>query len=133
MFEVGVDLVEIDRVGALLERYGDRFVGRVYTDREVRDSAGRAASLAARFAAKEAVIKALGSSAMDLRDIEVERDDGERPRVLLHGRAAERARLLGVRRIALSLSHSRDTAVAMVVVWAKDDAAKSEKPGLQPA
>jgi holo-[acyl-carrier protein] synthase len=120
VFEVGIDLVEIDRVEQLLKRYGDRFLRRVYSEREVQDSQGRAASLAARFAAKEAVIKALGSSAMDLRDIEVVREPGERPRVQLAGRAQARAADIGVRRIALSLTHSQTTAAASVTIWCDD-------------
>lgn len=127
VFEVGIDLVEIDRVDHLLKRYGDRFLRRVYSEREVQDSQGRAASLAARFAAKEAVIKALGSSAMDLRDIEVVRDPGERPRVQLSGRAQVRAQDLGVRRIALSLTHSQTTAAATVTVWCDEAAMRSSE------
>src|SRR5688500_1864409 len=68
--EVGLDLVEIDRIKRILERHGERFLTRVYTEREILDSEGRTESLAARFAAKEAVMKALGTGAMDFRDIE---------------------------------------------------------------
>ena len=115
--EVGLDLVEIDRIKGILERHGDRFLTRVYTEREIQDSGGRTESLAARFAAKEAVMKALGTGAMDFRDIEVFRDPGERPRIRLHGRAQARAEFLGAQGIAVSLTHSRTTAAASVTIW----------------
>jgi holo-[acyl-carrier protein] synthase len=115
--ETGIDLVEIDRIERILERHGDRFLARVYTDREIRDSEGRTESLAARFAAKEAVMKALGSGAMDFREIEVVREPGDRPRVRLHGRARARAMSIGTLGIALSLTHSRTTAGASVTLW----------------
>jgi holo-[acyl-carrier protein] synthase len=117
--EVGLDLVEIDRIKRTLERHGDRFLARVYTEREINDSEGRTESLAARFAAKEAVMKALGTGAMDFREIEVFRDPGERPRVQLHGRARARAEKLGTQGIALSLTHSRTTAAASVTLWSQ--------------
>ena len=116
MFEVGIDLVEIDRIRRLVKRYGDRFLQRVYAPRELEDSGGRTESLAARFAAKEAVIKALGSSQMDLRDIVVSREPGQRPVISLEGRARARAEALGVRHIALSLTHSQTTAAASVMI-----------------
>jgi holo-[acyl-carrier protein] synthase len=117
--EVGLDLVEIDRIKRTLERHGDRFLARVYTEREIQDSEGRTESLAARFAAKEAVMKALGTGAMDFREIEVFRDPGERPRVRLHGRARAQAEKLGPHGIALSLTHSQTTAAASVTVWSE--------------
>jgi holo-[acyl-carrier protein] synthase len=123
--EMGLDLVEIDRIERILERHGDRFLARVYTDREIRDSDGRSESLAARFAAKEAVMKALGSGAMDFRDIEVVREPGDRPRVRLHGRARARAEAIGALGIALSLTHSRTTAGASVTLWSDGRAAES--------
>jgi holo-[acyl-carrier protein] synthase len=115
--ETGLDLVEINRIERILERHGDRFLARVYTDREIQDSDGRTESLAARFAAKEAVMKALGSGAMDFREIEVVREPGDRPRVRLHGRAKARAQSMGALGIALSLTHSRTTAGASVTLW----------------
>jgi holo-[acyl-carrier protein] synthase len=111
----GVDIVEIDRVADLLARHGDRFRRRVYTDREWDDSGGRVESLAARFAAKEALIKALGSREPALREIEVVRPERCQPSLRLSGRAAEIARSLGVTELALSLSHGRAHAVAVVV------------------
>jgi holo-[acyl-carrier protein] synthase len=116
MIETGVDIVEIPRVEALIRRYGDRFRARVYTDQEWADCAGRVESLAARFAAKEATIKALGSREPALREIEVVRPQDSRPRLRLRGRAAALARTLGVRELALSIAHGREHAVAIVVL-----------------
>jgi holo-[acyl-carrier protein] synthase len=116
VLETGVDIVEIPRVAALIGRYGDRFRARVYTEREWRDCAGRAESLAARFAAKEATIKALGSREPALHEIEVVRPRDSRPRLRLRGRAAEIAHRQGVREATLSLSHGREHAVAVVVL-----------------
>ena len=114
---VGVDLIEIDRIAAALERFGSRFLERVYTEGEVAYCRGRAPQLAARFAAKEAVMKALGTGTRGVswRDVEVTRKRTGEPQIALHGRADARARALGVDRLALSLSHSRAYAVASVV------------------
>lgn len=114
--QVGVDIVEVARVEASLRRFGDRFRRRVYTRAELAETAERPHSLAVRFAAKEAAIKALGSSEMALHEIEVVKRTGGRPELRLHGRAAARAAALGVEELALSLSHSREYAVAMVVL-----------------
>ena len=122
MIATGVDIVEIERVAGLLARHGDRFRRRVYTDREWLDAGGRVESLAARFAAKEALIKALGSKEPALLDIEVVRPERSQPTLRLWGRAAEIARSLGVRELSLSLSHGREYAVA-VVVAVRDGAA----------
>jgi holo-[acyl-carrier protein] synthase len=113
---VGVDLVEIPRIAAVLQRFGDRFLQRVYTPREIAYCRGRAPQLAARFAAKEAVMKALGTGTRGVgwREVEVTRKRTGEPEIVLHGRAAERARNLGIGRIAISLSHSRDFAIASV-------------------
>jgi holo-[acyl-carrier protein] synthase len=116
VLETGVDIVEIDRVANLAERYGDRFGRRVFTSDEWRTFRRQPSSLAARFAAKEAVIKALGSPNIALHEIRVVRAPGQRPTVELGGRARARAEALGVRQIALSLSHSRRYAVAFVVL-----------------
>jgi holo-[acyl-carrier protein] synthase len=127
----GVDIVEIERVARLLARHGDRFRLRVYTDREWNDAGGRVESLAARFAAKEALIKALGSKEPALVEIEVVRPERSQPTLRLWGRAAEIARSLGVRELSLSLSHGQQFAVAVVVAvrdgaapaWDGDDGA----------
>jgi holo-[acyl-carrier protein] synthase len=116
MLETGIDIVEIDRIADLAARYGARFQRRVYTAREWAECADRPHSLAARFAAKEAAIKALGCREIALHEVEVVRQDDGRPRLALHGRAADRARDLAVQEIAVSLSHSRVYAVASVVL-----------------
>ena len=124
MIATGVDIVEIDRVGDLLARHGDRFRRRVYTDREWSDSGGRVESLAARFAAKEALIKALGNRELALCEIEVVRPELCQPSLRLWGRAAEIARGLGVHELSVSLSHGKGHAVA-VVVAVRDGTASS--------
>jgi holo-[acyl-carrier protein] synthase len=116
VLETGVDIVEIDRVAELAARYGDRFGRRVFSPDEWRAFQRQPSSLAARFAAKEAVIKALGSRNIALHEICVVRPPDERPTVELHGRARARAEQLGVRQISLSLSHSQRYAVAFVVL-----------------
>lgn len=113
----GVDIIEIHRIKRVFEQYGDRFLRRIYTDREIAYCRGRAPQLASRFAAKEATMKALGTGVRGIRwrDIEVVRGRGQAPRIELHGTAQARADRLGLTDIALSLSHSRKFAVASVV------------------
>ena len=117
---VGVDLVEIPRIRRALERWGDRFLQRVYTPAEIAHCRGRVPELAVRFAAKEAVSKALGvgiwwPGGISWHEAEVRSDPLGKPEVVLHGSAAERARTLGLDQWAISLSHSDDNAIAMVV------------------
>jgi holo-[acyl-carrier protein] synthase len=121
MLTTGVDLIEIDRVERVLARHGDRFLERVFTQTEVLYCRGRLPELAARFAAKEAVSKALGvgmrmmsRDGIDWRDAEIVGDVRGKPLVRLHGRAAERAEELGLTEWAVSLSHTREYAVAFV-------------------
>ncbi len=117
----GVDLVEVERVGQLLDRYGDHFRGRIFTQDEVRYCERfryKAERYAARFAAKEAAFKALGTGwRVGVRwvDVEVVRRPGSRPGLQLFGRASEVAAELRVDRIALSLSHVHHYAVAQVI------------------
>jgi holo-[acyl-carrier protein] synthase len=119
----GTDLVEITRVARSLERFGARFEERVFTAEEIAYCRQKvktsAESFAARFAAKEAGAKALGtgiSRGVSWQEIEVVRHPGERPELFFHGRAAEWAARLGARKAHLSLTHSRDNAMAMVVL-----------------
>jgi holo-[acyl-carrier protein] synthase len=114
---VGVDIIEISRVASTVERFGERFLQRIYTAGEIAYCRGRAPQLAARFAAKEAVMKALGTGTRGVgwREVEVTRKRTGEPGIELHGRAAVRAEKLGIDRLALSISHSRDYAVASVV------------------
>ncbi len=124
MIYTGVDLIEIPRVAGVLERYPRRFLDKVYTEGEQRYSRGQAPQLASRFAAKEAVMKALGTGVRGVpwKDIEVTRRPGNAPEVLLHRKAKARAERMGIFRMALSLSHSREMAIASVVAEANDDA-----------
>ena len=117
MLIAGVDIIEIPRIKRVFERYGERFLRRIYTDREIAYCRGRAPQLASRFAAKEATMKALGTGVRGIRwrDLEVVRGRGQAPRIELHGTAQARADRLGLTDIALSLSHSREFAVASVV------------------
>lgn len=127
MFYTGIDLIEIDRFAAAAARWGERFLARVFTDAERDACGGRVSSLAARFAAKEAVAKLLGvglrglgageraTSALGWREIEVLRDDAGRPILVLYGRAQARANALALGPIALSLAHTRLHAVASAV------------------
>ena len=113
----GVDIIEVSRVGGVVARYGDRFVRRIYTEGEIAYSRGRAPQLAARFAAKEAVMKALGTGIRGVRwrDIEVVRRRGRAPSIKLHGTALARAERMGIDNLALAISHSESYAVAFVV------------------
>ena len=117
MLATGVDIIEISRVRGVLERFGQRFLDRVYTPNEIAFCRDRPPNLAARFAAKEATMKALGSGVRGIgwKDIEVIRHPSGVPSIKLHGRAKARAERLGVKEISVSLSHSRDYAVAFVV------------------
>lgn len=118
----GIDVVEIGRIQQSVERYGQRFLDRIYTQSEQAYCLRKrkaAESLAARFAAKEAGAKALGtgiSRGVNWLEIEVMRAPGGRPTLHFHGRAAEIARSLGVAHTALSLTHTAELAVASVVV-----------------
>jgi holo-[acyl-carrier protein] synthase len=115
MPELGVDIVEIARVKAALERHTNGFRRRVYTDLEWEQCGRSYPSLAGRFAAKEAVMKSLGTGGMAFRDIEIVRSRSGKPEVRLYGRMAERARRIGVTRVGVTISHSRDNAVAVAL------------------
>jgi len=114
---VGIDIVEIPRIQRVLERWGERFLQRIYTPQEITFCHGRSPQLASRFAAKEAVMKALGTGIRGVgwREVEVVRARGRAPSVQLHGRAQRRAQALGIAELALSLTHSDHYALASVV------------------
>jgi holo-[acyl-carrier protein] synthase len=118
----GVDIAEVPRIRESIERYGDRFLRRIYTDGEIEyceSKATRFESYAARFAAKEAGMKALGtgwSGGVRWRDIEVVRPRGQRPTIQFHGQAAAIAEKLGTKNIALSLTHTSEQALAHVIL-----------------
>jgi holo-[acyl-carrier protein] synthase len=118
----GVDIAEVPRIRASIERFGERFLHRIFTEGEIRyceAKAGRFESYAARFAAKEAGMKALGTGwnhGVRWRDIEVVRPKGQRPTIQFHGQAATIATRLGTKNIALSLTHTSDQALAHVIL-----------------
>jgi holo-[acyl-carrier protein] synthase len=118
----GIDLVEIKRIQESMDRYGQRFLDRIYTAAEQAYCLRKrksAESLAARFAAKEAGAKALGtgiSHGVGWLEIEVVREASGRPTVQYHGRAAEIAARLGVARAALSITHTAELAMASIIL-----------------
>lgn len=117
MIRTGIDLIEIDRVRDLLERYGSRFLERVFTQQEIAELGENVASLAGRFAVKEAVAKALGTGigAVAWREIEIVRGAQREPLLHLHGAAARLAGELGLREWSVSISHSQTHAVGLAV------------------
>lgn len=127
MYSIGVDIVEVERIEQAVARWGERFLSRVYTEAEIAYCGRRMSSLAARWAAKEAVSKALGTGWapqqshdagwIDWTEIEVVRRDSGQPEVVLHGKARARAQRLGISGWQLSMSHTREHAVAMVLAW----------------
>lgn len=130
MIYTGIDLIEIERFERAIQRHGQRFLRRIFTEEEIADCAGRVASLAARWAAKEATAKMLGvglrglaagqaSPALPWHSIQIRRDQHDRPIVQLEAEAAERCQSLAVQSIALSLSHTREHAIASVVAFAE--------------
>lgn len=120
MLAIGIDLIEVRRVQTSIAQYGARFLQRVFTPGELAYCNGQPPQLAARFAAKEAVSKALGvgvqhRDGVSWREIEIVSDARGKPAVQLCGRAAQRAAEIGVQTIEISLSHTREHAIAMVV------------------
>ncbi|CEP69257.1 Holo-[acyl carrier protein] synthase [Moorella glycerini] len=119
MASLGIDIIEIERLERALKRH-PRLLARLFTAAEQEYCSSRhrpGASLAARFAAKEAVMKALGVGlgSCSFRDIEISREEGGRPRVVLYGRAGELAREVGAGTIIVSLSHCRAYAAAVAL------------------
>jgi|SRR5580704_6595229 holo-[acyl-carrier protein] synthase len=118
----GIDIAEVPRIGQSIQRFGDRFLRRVFTESEIHyceSKANRVERFAARFAAKEAAMKALGTGwnrGVRWRDVEVCRQPGGRPTIAFHGKAAEFAARLGAVRVAVSLSHSAEQAIAQVIL-----------------
>lgn len=118
----GIDIAEVRRVAQALERFGERFLHRIFTPGEIRycdSKANRVERYAARFAAKEAAMKALGTGwnhGVRWRDCEVVRAPGGRPTLVFHGRAGEFAAKLGVKNAALSLTHTSEQAFAQVIL-----------------
>ena len=113
--ELGIDIIKVERIAASLAKFGDRFTKRVLTPHERAHVRGRPETMAGRWAAKEAVSKVLGLGVRGIgwRDIEIERLPTGQPSVRLHGRAAARATQLGMDRVAVSISHESDYAIAV--------------------
>ena len=118
----GVDIAEVGRIRESVERFGERFLRRVFTEGEIQyceRKANRFESYAARFAAKEAAMKALGTGwnhGIRWRDVEVVRPKGQRPTLQFHGLAAELAKKMGAKNIALSITHTSEQALANVIL-----------------
>jgi holo-[acyl-carrier protein] synthase len=114
---VGVDIIEIDRFQKAASSSRGSFLRRIYTDAELETSNNKPSSLAARFAAKEAVMKALGTGAKGInwKEIEVLSTSDGAPFIQLYGKACDKAREIGVSQFSVSLSHSKQYAIAMVV------------------
>src|SRR5712691_1473905 len=118
----GIDIAEVPRIAQTIARHGDRFLQRVFTAGEIgycESKANRAERYAARFAAKEAAMKALGTGwnhGVRWRDVEVCRAPGGRPTIVFHGKAAEFAAKLGAAHVALSISHTAEQAIAQVIL-----------------
>lgn len=117
----GVDLIEISRIERTLEQYGERFLERIYTPREITLTGRNAQELAVRFAAKEAASKALGTGIglISWREMEISNDLLGKPELTLYNRAKARAAELGIVFWSVSLSHSREMAIALVIGYGK--------------
>jgi holo-[acyl-carrier protein] synthase len=123
MLRAGVDMIEVERIDQAILRHGDRFFERFFTEQELIDSNGRTTTLAARFAAKEAVAKALGTGIGEVGWLEIEILTGPRrePILHLHGDALRVSRQLGLTRWTISLSHTHEHAVAVAVALSGHD------------
>ena len=115
----GIDIIEIARIKNVLTKHPKRFLEKIFTEYERNYCRGRSTQLAARFAAKEAAMKALGTGVRGVgwKEIEVQRLPSGKPIIKLHGRAKKRAKFIGVERIELSISHSKELATAMVIMY----------------
>lgn len=119
---IGTDLAEVERIHKSVERFGERFLARIYTAQErayAMRKANWAESLAARFAAKEAGMKAIGtglSRGVSWQHLEVANEPSGRPTIRLYGAALAVAQAMGVKRISVSLTHTKDTAFAVVIL-----------------
>ncbi len=116
MFHIGVDIIEIARIQRAMNYWGDSFLRRVFTGPELRLCHKKPSSLAARFAGKEAVIKALNprDKGISWKEIEILAEPGGKPLVQLYGKAQKHANSLGLDKLAISLSHSKEYAIAFV-------------------
>ena len=126
----GVDIIEVPRIERISKQYGSRFLNRIYTPLEISYCKGRAQQLASRFAGKEAMMKALGTGIRGIpwRDIEIIRERGKPPTIQLHRKASKRAEDLEISSIALSLSHTKEYAIAAVVCESSNPNTLPTKP-----
>ncbi|MDH4291398.1 MAG: holo-ACP synthase [Dehalococcoidia bacterium] len=117
MTSIGVDIVEIERVESAIKRSGERFLSRIYTETELKTCQDRLSSLASRFAAKEAVMKVLGKGGIGIawQDIEIVTDDDGKPSVKLYGQALNKATKLNLKEVSVSLSDSKEYAIAVAI------------------
>jgi holo-[acyl-carrier protein] synthase len=115
--QIGIDIIEIERIKEAVSRYGEHFLKRIYTSRELDLCHGNLDSLAARFAGKESTMKALegGMEAFSWHEIEILSETNGAPIVALYGRALKKAQALGLSGLKISLSHSRDNAISIVI------------------
>ena len=115
----GIDIIEIDRIQNVLLKHPSRFLTKIFTEYEINYCRGRATQLAARFASKEAAMKALGTGIRGVgwKEVEVQRLRSGKPYIILHGRAKKRAESMGITKIELSISHSKNLATAMVIMY----------------
>ena len=114
---IGIDIIEVERVLKVYQHHGERFLKRVFTEMEVRQCRGKATRLAGRFAAKEAISKALGTGlhGVTWREMEVVQLRSGRPTVTLHGNAKRRAELLGISAFDVSIADLKDFSIAVAV------------------
>jgi holo-[acyl-carrier protein] synthase len=114
---IGVDIIEISRIEDAIKHWGNHFLRRIYTEKELSLYGSSLESLAGRFAGKEAAIKALSVAENNLswKDIEILSEPNGRPEIILHGQAREQAQLFRLDRLEISLSHSRENAIAFVI------------------
>jgi holo-[acyl-carrier protein] synthase len=119
MLKCGVDIIEVNRIDRAILRHGDRFFTRFFTPGELIEARGHTPALAARFAAKEAVAKALGTGIgpVGWKDIEIQNGPQRQPLVRLHAEAERIADALGLREWSISLSHTHEHAMAIAVAW----------------
>ncbi len=129
IYGVGIDLVQLSRVQRMIDKFGRKFINRIFTDNEIEYSEQRPKSkyqhYSARFAAKEALFKAFKGdwkSGIVWKDIEVINEERGNPVLVLHGAAAQIQKRLGITRLEVSLTHTRDSATAVVIAEKADDA-----------
>ncbi len=114
---IGTDIIEISRIQKAINNHGERFLNRIYTEAELLICRGKPWRLAARFAGKEAIMKAIGTGVRGIswKEIEILAESSGKPVVNLHGKAKKRADFLGLQSIAISLSDSKEYAIAFAV------------------